>query len=333
MKEDAYYYSILPSQEEKMAYQAIYKSLTSHARQCELQHVNPHRVSSVFQSVINDHPEIYYIHPQVSLGIQSRGFSQLIILSFQENYKREQQLIDREISRAITQIKSACQGKDVLEQYMLILDYLVDNVDYEINNALNQNAASALYYHKAQCSGISSAYKLLCDEVGLYCITVNSNAKVNGVMSPHAWNIVKVNNHYYHIDSTYVVGHNKGKSKPYSYHYAFCSDKAFINDHVLLATWPKCDDDSLEKLSNLTPGKTELLTTINSFYELRNALTEKIKKHEKNIPMYLNIEISDKQFEINLVSSVKMVASSLGINIKSVSYQKTGKELQITLDY
>ena len=333
MKEDAYYFSKILSKEERLAYQMIYQSLLQHKKQCELPRFDIQKASGVFQSVISDHPELYYVQPQVSGSCRGVGIHQAITLVYQENYVHEQHLIDREISKVLANIKMACQGKGELEQYMTIFDYLVDHVDYQINNILNQNAISALYYHKAQCSGISAAYKMLSDSVGLYCIIVNSNAKVNGMTSPHSWNIVKINNHYYHLDATYGIGHNQKGKKPYSYQYAFYSDKAFANDHLLQPSWPKCDDDSLERLGNLSNDKNALLTEISSFYELRNQLVEKIKNKEKEMCFYLNIEIGEKQFDTNLASSVKMVASYLKINIRSVSYIKNGKQLKLTLDY
>ena len=333
MKEDAFYFSKILSEEEQLAYQTIYKSLLQHKKQCELPRIDNQKVSDIFQSVISDHPELYYVQPQASYSYRGMGINQNITLVYKENYVHEQHLIDHEISKVLTNIKMECQGKGELEQYMIIFDYLVDNVDYQINNTLNQNAISALYYHKAQCSGISAAYKMLADSVGLYCIIVNSNAKVNGKISPHSWNIVKINNHYYHLDATYGIGHNQKGKKPYSYQYAFYSDNAFADDHILKPLWPKCDDDSLERLSNLSGDKNVLLTEISSFYELRNQLVEKIKNKEKEMCFYFNIEISEKQFDANLASSVKMVASNLRINIRSVSYIKNGKQLKLTLDY
>ena len=180
MKEDAFYFSKILSKEEQLAYQTIYKSLLQHKKQCELPRIDNQKVSDIFQSVISDHPELYYVQPQASYSYRGMGINQNITLVYKENYVHEQHLIDREISKVLTNIKMECQGKGELEQYMIIFDYLVDNVDYQINNTLNQNAISALYYHKAQCSGISAAYKMLADSVGLYCIIVNSNAKVNG---------------------------------------------------------------------------------------------------------------------------------------------------------
>ena len=333
MKENAYYYSKLLSQNEKLAYQAIYKSLVNNDKQCELPHIDSQKVSIIFENVISDHPELYYVQFNVSGSLQRRGFNEIISLSFKYNYDRERHLIDKEIKKIIDYIEGICRGKDEIEKHIAIQDYLIENVNYEINNVLNQNAASALYYHKAQCSGIAAAYKLLADSLGLYCIIANSSAIEKGVMGPHSWNIIKINNNYYHVDPTYLIGSNLERKKPYFYKYAFCSDKSFINDHVLLPIFPKCNDDSLEKLNNKTEGKNLDIIEINSLYELRNHLTEMIKKNEKSINIYFNIDMNEKQFETNLVSSVKMVANNLRVNIKSVNYQKLGKEVKITLDY
>lgn len=332
MRDNAYYFALL-NRNEQIFYKNIINNLSKHLFKVDGPVLNNHEIDNVIKSVFNDHPELYYVSPRISAGIRGMGSSQLMTLNFVENYRLEQKHIDGEVKKVISNLASLARGKSELEQYMLILDYLVDNVVYEINNTFNQNAASAIYFHKAQCSGISAAYKLLCDALNLYCLSVVSSAKQNGVMTPHAWNIVRINNNYYHVDGTFVIGHNKKGQKPYSYKMAFGSDNYFIQDHVLQPNLPKCLDNSLERLSTLTPGKTELLQELKSFYDIRTLLTKEIKAGNKEISFYFDFNGTNAQLDKMLSDSITMVFTQLQIRPYTASFSVRGKEVVVKLDY
>ena len=54
------------------------------------------------------------------------------------------------------------------------------------------------------CEGISKTVKILCDRLGLGCITaVNDADPDNGVRYRHAWNILRLGGSYYHLDATF----------------------------------------------------------------------------------------------------------------------------------
>ena len=255
------------------------------------------------------------------------------MVKLHELYRIDQAKIDREIAQVCSKITTLAKGKSELEQHMLILDYLIENVKYEINNEFNQNAASAIYYHKAQCSGISAAYKLIADHLGLYAIIVSSSSNESGVMIPHAWNIVQIDGVYYQVDPTSVVGRNEARVKPYSYKSAFCSDEFFRKNHILQPGWPKCLEDKYERLSEFNGNKTSILKEINSFYELRSYLANEVKSRKKNITFYCKIDMAPALFESTLAKSIEKVFVNLQIPLKSASFSKSGYEVQIQLTY
>ena len=332
MRVNDYYYQQLQN-EYAITYRNIYDCLKNHSFHCKAPFIDGNKLRNVFGNVIDDHPELYYVSSKVKGGARSSGGSKFLELGFEELYQIDQRKIDKEISRVVNDISLKAKGKSELEQHMLILDYLIENVTYEINNVFNQNAASAIYYHKAQCSGISAAYKLIADSLGLFALIASSSSNESGVMMPHAWNIVQIDGLYYHIDATSVIGRNKNKEKPYSYKNAFCSDEFFRVNHILQPGWPKCTDTKYERLSEFNGNKTSVLKEICSFYELRSYLTEQVKAHEKNVTFYYKIDMAPALFESSLANSIKSVFLNLQIPLKSASFSKSGYEVQIQLVY
>ncbi|MDR1330119.1 MAG: S-layer homology domain-containing protein [Oscillospiraceae bacterium] len=78
--------------------------------------------------------------------------------------------------------------------------YLVDSCGYADDWSKNSanTAWGALIYNEAQCSGYARAFKALCDGMGIDCHYVHADA--TAVNPSHQWNIVKVDDNWYHID-------------------------------------------------------------------------------------------------------------------------------------
>lgn len=80
-------------------------------------------------------------------------------------------------------------------------EYLKNTCEFAPDWSKNQanTAWGALVYHEAQCSGYARAYKALCDAMGLECYYVHAAAAASN--PSHQWNVVKVDNEYYIVDS------------------------------------------------------------------------------------------------------------------------------------
>lgn len=86
-----------------------------------------------------------------------------------------------------------------------IHDYIVSRTAYgypEENPDADSDAYSAygaLVLGKAVCNGYAQAMKLLCDLAGVTCDMVTGTADGES----HAWNLVKLGEHWYHVDATW----------------------------------------------------------------------------------------------------------------------------------
>ncbi len=100
------------------------------------------------------------------------------------------------------------------EKYMAIYSYLLEQVEYDMHAALNQqtergdsfSAYGALIEGLAVCDGISAAFAMICRAAGLPCIYVAS------LGMNHSWNAVWYEGEVRYIDITYdLTGHTASR--------------------------------------------------------------------------------------------------------------------------
>ena len=95
------------------------------------------------------------------------------------------------------------------EKVRAVYDYICDNVDYDYDNAANEDyllkrtAYAALIDGKAVCQGYSAAlYRLLLEAGVDNRIIFGTGITSAGDREDHTWNIVKLDDSYYNIDVT-----------------------------------------------------------------------------------------------------------------------------------
>ena len=294
------------SPSDAAVYDEMRDALRAHRDTVDLHISSPDNVSTLIQYLLHDHPELYWVSTRIGLTKSTSrpryGFSpQPLSVSFKGVFssvypKGRIPAIDAAIDKIIKGFLHIKQ-KSEEEQFEHIASYLMENVTYEVNNLTNQNAANALVFHKAQCSGYAAAFKLIADSLDLWCITISgtaSDGKNPPRREPHAWNIVRINNVYYHLDPTNCAGANKG-GKLIDRAFFARSDDDFAPTHSWdTKTSPLCPTTlASSKASPVIGSKSN--AHIGSLYELRMLLREKL---EAGNPFEVN-------FEINISSDFK----------------------------
>lgn len=110
-----------------------------------------------------------------------------------------------------------------------IYDYLTENVTYDYTNlndksyTLKHSAYAALLDGTAVCQGYALAFYRLALELGLKTRIVTGTSNGGG----HAWNIVKLGDYYYDLDSTWDAG-----MKESGYSYFLKGSESFDTEHV-----------------------------------------------------------------------------------------------------
>lgn len=148
------------------------------------------------------------------------------------------------------------EGKSEYRKVKLIYDYICDNVKYDTTDSysLNYTAYGALIEGKAVCAGYADLFYRLALEAGLDARVICGD----GYGGPHAWNIVKIGDVYYNLDSTWDCVHREG------YRYFLQCDKDFLHHEryeeyitpEFYAEYPMASEDyGLDSVNLIAPKK------------------------------------------------------------------------------
>ncbi len=126
----------------------------------------------------------------------------------------------------------------------LLHDYIINNAEYDYQNYLRNTIPDesfeeygCLVLGIAVCEGYAEAMKLLCDLSGLECIVVMGKSTSNYADEGHAWNIVKIDGEYYHVDVTNNDPVTRDGSNTLTYQYFNLPD----SEMALYNSWNRAD--------------------------------------------------------------------------------------------
>ncbi len=124
----------------------------------------------------------------------------------------------------------------------ILHDYIVNNTRYDYGNFSNDTLSEdafeeygSLLSGYAVCEGYAETMKLLCDLSGIECIIATGTRAVDGIVQGHAWNIVKIENEYYHVDCTNDDPVTKDGSQILTYCYFNLTDEEMMK----AASWDR----------------------------------------------------------------------------------------------
>lgn len=206
---------------------------------------------SVYGKVRNDHPEMIQLENDIKLS--SSLFSSQVLLHYGLNLRQRTELIGR-MQETAHQILASIDRSLMSESEVVraLHDYLAVHVKYNLP-ALEQdritfqdtNAHGALLYGTAVCHGYAQAMKYLCDQAGIECLVVigKSNLPQTKQQMDHAWNIVKANGYYQHVDVTWDSNLTRDPENP-CMDYFMLNDENILMDHVFeMSQVPKCPEE------------------------------------------------------------------------------------------
>ncbi|MBR4081836.1 MAG: hypothetical protein IKK21_08645 [Clostridia bacterium] len=124
--------------------------------------------------------------------------------------------------------------------------YIADHVSYDhevwkqvkrdqkwaTQNSDAWSAYGALVKGKAVCQGIACAFKLLCDQVDIPSLVVIGTIAAN--QERHAWNIVRIDGQFYHVDCTWMLRNSINQQIPFArYQYFNVPDQMMIENRAM----------------------------------------------------------------------------------------------------
>ena len=194
-----YYFEQLDSS-EKTLYVECYQILAMQAQEILISTLDADILPRVYQCVINDHPEFFYLNGYTYTQYTRNEEIQYITFSGRYTYDaeevaRRQRLIDAEVENLI----DGLLGYDEYETVKRVYEKLILSTDYSMDSPDNQNICSVFLDKKSVCNGYAKAAQYLLNDLGIPCIIINGTTNSDS----HAWNIVEIDGAYYHMDTTW----------------------------------------------------------------------------------------------------------------------------------
>ena len=249
----AYAYTQL-SESERELYRVILDGLLACASDVPVELVDEDAFDTVFQCVMDDHPEIFYVDGYTFIKY-TKGDT-LTGNAFSGSYVYDQTEIAARKERIEEKTKEILDGLPAgggeYEKVKYVYEYLVTHTEYVQGSEDNQNICSVFLNGETVCQGYAKAAQYLFREMEIDSVFVSG--QVNG-SEDHVWNLVKIDGDWYHVDITWgdasyvsaaeAAGFD-GKLPEINYEYLCIPDSQILRTHSIRSVVPIPACDSME---------------------------------------------------------------------------------------
>ncbi|MDC7243024.1 MAG: transglutaminase domain-containing protein, partial [Sphaerochaetaceae bacterium] len=243
----SYYYESLEN-DEKIIYNDIYKSLIKKEEYLEVGNIDFDLLSKIYFFVLNDYPALFYVSETLNYSsslLEDKLISAKIIFNYKDiddisiNKKQE------ELNSILDKIEQDVVGYSDFEIVKYVYDYLINNSYYD-QNFRDQSLLSILLDNIGLCTSYAKSFKFIMDHFDIECLLVEG--KFVNQEESHVWNMVKLDDSWYHVDVTQGDATNRFVD----YSYLCITDKQIQKDHIILSnvTLPKANATSYFYLKN-----------------------------------------------------------------------------------
>lgn len=194
------------SEPEKYWYVDIYRTLEAMETEAELNEignsaVGVNGIDKVFQCVLNDHPEIFYVtgytYTQYTHGEET------VRMVFSGTYTMDPEEVQIRKEQIALYVEECLAGisPDSTEYELVkyVYEYLITHTQYNLQAAENQNICSVFIGRESVCQGYAKAAQYLLELLGVESTLVIGRVNNEG----HAWNLVRIDGEYYYVDTTW----------------------------------------------------------------------------------------------------------------------------------
>lgn len=236
---EPYYYSQMNKQQQRI-YQVIKNGLESLAESFDVPRTDGAELSEVFYKVRLDCPEIFY-----ASTFRYSYYEDSSLVKLKPAYLFDKKKIkEHQVALAARTEKLARMARDKndWEKELYVHDFICENVIYDkLKKQYSHEIIGPLGQGVGVCEGIAKSVKILCDKLAIPCIVVISeNNPEKNIKYRHAWNVVKVNGKWHHLDATF--DNSLGK-KEVRYDYFNLDDKSIFRDHEpVIYKVPACSE-------------------------------------------------------------------------------------------
>ncbi len=200
-QQSLYAFSTLQVTEQNLYVEMLY-ALTNYVEEMEVSTMDTAEIDRIFQCVMLDHPEIFYADGysfvKYTLGekVKKITFTGTYVYDRQEKARREA-LLEEKVEEVLSQMPEKATD---YEKVKFVYEWVVNHTEYDREALDNQNICSVFLNGRSVCQGYAKAAQLLLQRLGIpAALVIGTVDNAEG----HAWNLVRVDNAYYYMDTTW----------------------------------------------------------------------------------------------------------------------------------
>lgn len=225
---EPYYYNHMNKQQQAV-YHAMKTGIQSLAPSFPCPRMEGKELTDVFLKLRLDCPEIFFVS-----GFHFRYYPDSANVELSPEYLFDKNKIkdhQKAMKARVEKLVRPAVTMAELEKEQYVHDFICQNVRYDkLKKSYSHEILGPLGQGVGVCEEIAKTVKILCDQLGIWCIVVISEANPEkNIKYRHAWNIVKIGGAYYHLDATF--DNTLSHMGPVRYDYFNLDDGKVFRDH------------------------------------------------------------------------------------------------------
>ena len=202
-------------------------------------------IKTVFDAYRRDHTEHFWLGNEYSIRYNTET-----VLSLTPGYTmsgKDLEMSKTAFNAAVSEMLiGITSSMSEYEREKLLHDRLAERISYDGTGTNAHDSYGALVEGKAVCEGYAEAFQYLLQKVGIqsFIITGTSSNPASGIPEGHAWNAVRIDGMYYHVDVTWD---DQGENVFYAYFNK--TTEAISEDHTIAPTaypLPECSSENAD---------------------------------------------------------------------------------------
>lgn len=154
-------------------------------------------LAKVYRGILYNNPLLYYVTTGLGYSYTTSGYVASVFPKYAETDKTAIADTIEAVEQATEEILMYLdESMTDFEKIMTVHDYMV--LHYEYDYTYTNHNITIMTTKTGVCMAYSMAFKHLMNKLGIECLYVTGAAEMN-----HGWNLVKLDDEWYHIDLTW----------------------------------------------------------------------------------------------------------------------------------